>query len=240
MRLPPGISALPLCLFLVSSCSPDPARVQGLLDSVAELETANRLLSAQVGVQQNLVKLATADRERLATERSECEVIVRQIMADIETAKADFAAYRADYRRAIQARASGMVLPSLAAGNKTYGPVTVKSLTNTEVTVLTNEGVARVPLADVQPAVQALFAYDPSIGPTVVGNHKGADFLFLDRVIADGKLAATQNKRIMQEMRDAKYKKKAPKLIRAPEAAGPSPWRGTSFEGSYWAPYKSR
>ncbi len=229
--------------FLVAlpSCSRNAEEISALIGKIEDLEAGSRDITLQVSEQRRVLQAASRERERAAVQRGETENLIRKTRIEMEAVDAQFSAYRQDYRRAVQSRAKGMPLPDFAIGSTDYSRVVVSSATDTELTVLTNEGVAKVPLASAPLTIQAMFGYDPSTespGPNV----RSESAAYLDRVIAEGKTSAQENKRLLADMKAASQKKRP--VARAPEASACTKawdWRNTSsFEGSFYAPLRKR
>lgn len=231
-----------LCIPALASCEPDAASGTALnseaAENLADLERDIQRARAEVLVLRDRVRTAAGDRDRLAGEHSSAEARIRDVAKEIDVLHEQFAAYKAEYRRAIQSRASGMELTGLTAGSRFYEKAKVSSLTDKEVALVIDSGIIRLPLADLAPDFQALFGYDPAFkapGPPPLLAAPGS--LAIDEAIAAGKRAAAENNRLLLEMGAARDRKKPqpPRYLRAPSSPGKR--IQTSFEGSYWAPY---
>lgn len=237
MKASPTIRTLIVCTMLLPSCLRETARLLVLGEQVDALESARRDLARQLSEQRRLVQAASAERDLLMVERSRVEALIGTTGDEINALKSEFADYKADYRHAIQARAKGMALPSLNVGAKHYENTTVRSVTDTELTIVTAQGITRLPLASTPPDIQELFGYDPNSGFASIAAPSGFDYL-ADAILA-GKQNAADNKRLIEEAKGLKKRKSPPKYLRAPSKTSSSSGKPhSSFEGSFYAPLR--
>lgn len=223
-------------LTAVSSCSRHTEQLQALADKLAELEERSDALKRDVIAQRKAVESVSSERERLLMARAETGKEVQKLLASMKSAEDDFATYKKDYRRAIQERAKGIELGdvSVQGSNEMLRSVVVSSATDTELTVLHTNGMARIALAKAPPHIQEMFAFDESL------DSESADTKTqLDHAIRLGKKNLAVNKERLEKIaRDSQRRFIAP--TKSPDSDDRDPaWKKTStFEGSYYAPLK--
>lgn len=228
---------VPLIVLVLSSCSPNATSLQSLADRVAELEAGNKELARQASEQRRQLTAASASRDLAASERARSEAMLKQFHDDASALAAEFAAYKAAYRKAIQMRAKGMKLPDVVMGREVYQNVTVSSATNTELTVVHSQGMAKIQLAEAPQNIKDMFGYDSSLSDT----KRQADPVSL-ALIQSKRLIDNAQKQLDTEEKNAAEAGRRSNFPRSTtgdqaEIADPYSWKRTSsFEGSYYAP----
>lgn len=221
-----------------SSCSRDPERLQALTDKLAELEEQGDTLKYEQAAQRKALASISAERERLTMERAKTEDDIRKTVKEIDAIEEGFAKYKLDYRLAIQRRAKGIELGDLTVNGETLKNVVVSSATDTELTVLHANGMARILLAKAPPKIQGMFGFDESTTGASDADVKKQ----LELAVRLGKKTLEANKQQLEKIeKDAQKAAQSVPSTVSPSSTNEPGWRRfSSFEGSYYAPLKNR
>lgn len=234
---------LPALMCVVVSCSRETARLDALREQLTVMEAGREKMALELAEQKRALKSTAEEQDRLRAARTGMEKAIKEAREEAGRLTEEFAGYKADYRRSMQAKAKGMSLPDFAIDGRQYQDVVVNSITSSELTVIHSQGLARLPLDKMPASLQALFGYDSSSVTKSMVNIIPSRLLTNDVTLdlIQGKAAVDEAKRLLDEKKRAAQRRKPPKYLAAPTASKGYSWRtGSSFEGSYWAPLKGK
>ncbi len=220
---------------LIAGCSRDTARLEELSRQIANQEEELRNLNRQLEDERVRLQRVDGERRQLAADQDAIHAHLDRIEDTIEALDGEILAYKADYRRSIQARAKGMSLPDMTVAGTPYRNVRVSSASDTHLTIIHETGTGKVALADAPKAIQDLFAYNPSSPAAAEPRQAGAAVDYLGIAILQGK--ETANK-IAQEKEERK--KHPPKRSRRPASSSSQRTPTTNFTGSFYAPIQQK